>query len=166
MPCSAALWRAASSTTSATATSLARGMWCARFDACSRPIRPAPIKPAFRTEETGTPLTELEEVALARPVGFPLAARFIDGRHLADFGDRHVPPTVVAGHTIQAVALDINNGRAVDAAGGVQRLCKFGVGAALDDSRAEAGRIGREVDRQCPRVDVVAGQRAVVRVHR
>src|SRR5258708_6816889 len=93
--------------TSAMATSRAREIWWARFAACSRPIRPTPIRPMFRTLVPGT---LLEEGALARAIDLPVAPRLFNRVTFADFGDRHVPPALIAGHANQTVVLNVNHG--------------------------------------------------------
>src|SRR5260221_2639018 len=142
MPSCWAHWRAESSLTSAIIRSRADGMRVTRFSACRRPIRPAPIRPmlsvsvgiygtfsfcgyvsAQRGEnitrregkycQTDQQIRALQKRALLRAQLIPLRARLAHGRTIADLGDWHIPPALVARHAHQPIVLNVDHGRSI-----------------------------------------------------
>src|SRR5207245_172819 len=84
-----------------------------------RRMQPADPADADKTNiQDGRIQHALEEVALARAIGLPLAAGLIDRGTLTDLRDRHVPPALIARYARQTIVLNVNDGGAIDPARG------------------------------------------------
>src|SRR5579859_5255960 len=88
--------------------------WCchARWSGTPVPRRPSPPRANVCHPEGGT-TQGLQEVAFAGAVCLPFTARVGHRGAVADFGNRHIPPALVAGDTVEAVVAHVDDGRAI-----------------------------------------------------